>query len=240
MKKLILAVAVAGVFAGGVAHAQEAASPHSFTGNFTLATDYRFRGVSQTDREPAVQGGFDYEHSSGFYVGNWNSNVDFAKSIEMDLYAGYKFAITEDFGMDVGALYYYYPGGMRADGINYNTTELYVAGSYKWLTAKYSHAISDNVFGVANARGSSYLQLDAAIPLAEKVNLNLHVGKTDTKNATGDADYADYAVGVDYDLGFATVALTVYDTDKDDKFSSAGTGKKVAGSGAVFSISKSF
>ncbi|MDQ7969439.1 MAG: TorF family putative porin [Oxalicibacterium faecigallinarum] len=239
MKKLILAVAVAGAFAGGVAHAQEAASPHSFTGNFTLASDYRFRGVSQTDKSPAVQGGFDYEHSSGFYVGNWNSNIDFAKSIEMDLYAGYKFAITEDFGMDVGVLYYYYPGTKRDGGTNYNTQELYVAGSYKWLTAKYSQAISKTVFGYDDARGSNYLELGAAIPLAEKVNLNLHVGKTNMKNYSGDDDYLDYSIGVDYDLGFATVALTAYDTDKDNAYST-GTSKKVAGSGAVFSISKSF
>src|SRR5690606_3470886 len=127
MKKLILAAAVAGVF-GGVAHAQEATPEHSFSGNFTVATDYRFRGISQTDKEPALQGGFDYEHSSGFYAGNWNSNIDFAKSIEMDFYTGYKWAINDNFGMDVGALYYYYPGAKRAGDGDINTTELYVSG----------------------------------------------------------------------------------------------------------------
>ncbi|MBS0309234.1 MAG: hypothetical protein JSS58_09715, partial [Proteobacteria bacterium] len=77
MKKMILSAAVLAAFATP-AFAQQAAapaSPHTFTGNVTVATDYRFRGISQTFKQPTVQGGFDYSHSSGFYLGNWNSNV---------------------------------------------------------------------------------------------------------------------------------------------------------------------
>ena len=135
MKKLILAVAVMGAFAG-VANAQETATPeHSFAANVSAVTDYRFRGISQTFNQPALQGGFDYSHSSGFYVGNWNSNVIgnvfTDASIERDLYAGYKFAITPDFAADVGALYYYYPGAETAAGVSYNTTEMYGAITYQ-------------------------------------------------------------------------------------------------------------
>ena len=98
MKKLIIAVAVMGAFAGSMAHAEDVIPEHSFTANVSLVSDYRFRGVSQTFKQPAIQGGFDYVHSSGFYVGNWNSNVSGNSftdgSIEMDLYGGYKFNIT--------------------------------------------------------------------------------------------------------------------------------------------------
>ena len=80
---------------------------------------------SATNRKPAIQGGFDYAHSAGFYLGNWNSNVDSAfangSNIEMDFYGGYKSAMAA-FGFDVGVLNYYYPGTGKPAA---NTTELY-------------------------------------------------------------------------------------------------------------------
>ena len=85
----------------------------TFTGNAGLFSDYRFRGFTQTDYKPAFQGGFDFAHKSGFYLGNWNSNVEQAlyngASLEMDFYGGYKHTFG-DFGLDVGVIYYYYPG----------------------------------------------------------------------------------------------------------------------------------
>lgn len=249
MKKLILAVAVMGAFAG-VANAQEAAPAtpeHSFTGNLTVATDYRFRGISQTFKEPTVQGGFDYAHSSGFYVGNWNSNVSGTSftdgSIEMDLYAGYKFAITPDFTADVGALYYYYPGAFNGStNQKYNTTELYVAGTYKWFTLKYSNAVSD-FFAAPNSDGSDYLELNAAFEVADKTTLGFHVGHQNVKNVA-DADYTDYKVSLSRDFGFATIGLAVVGTDADKTFYSAtnnaGKSKKLGDTTAVLSISKAF
>ena len=103
MKKLLLASAAAAAFATSVAQAQAPAPTpeHTLTGNMTIATDYRFRGISQTFGEgffkpgPAIQGGIDYSHSSGLYLGNWNSNVSGnqfpnGSSIEMDFYGGWK------------------------------------------------------------------------------------------------------------------------------------------------------
>ena len=95
--------------------AEEApASEHTLTGNFGLFSSYRFRGIDQTSGKPALQGGFDYSHASGFYAGNWNSNVSSGAgypegNLEMDFYGGYK-ASFGNFGIDVGGLYYYYPG----------------------------------------------------------------------------------------------------------------------------------
>ena len=75
MRKTLLATAVAAAAAmPGLASAQ-ASSPHSITGNLSIVSDYRFRGISQTFVQPAIQGGIDYSHKSGFYLGNWNSNV---------------------------------------------------------------------------------------------------------------------------------------------------------------------
>jgi uncharacterized protein (TIGR02001 family) len=77
-------------------------------------SSYRFRGIDQTYGQPALQGGIDYSHESGIYVGNWNSNVNsgagFAEgNLEMDFYGGWKKSFG-DFGLDLGAIYYYYPG----------------------------------------------------------------------------------------------------------------------------------
>ena len=107
-----------------LAHAQSAAPAAAapapdwtVTGNLSLASDYRFRGISQTNKQPAISGGFDVAHSSGFYIGNWNSNIDSdffqGANIEMDFYGGYKGTLA-DFGYDLGAIYYYYPGSGRA------------------------------------------------------------------------------------------------------------------------------
>src|SRR5262249_16066392 len=143
MKKMLLAAFAAVVVAiPTLAQAQAAAAPEAaasapapdwtITGNATLVTDYRFRGISQTNKRPAFPGGFDIGHKSGFYVGNWNSNVDSGlyngANIEMDFYGGFK-ATTGDFSWDVGALYYYYPGS-GSDSIpgapKIDNTELYI------------------------------------------------------------------------------------------------------------------
>ena len=86
---------------------------YTVTGNLGIFSDYRFRGISQTNKLPAIQGGVDLALKNGLYLGNWNSNVDSTMyngaSIEMDFYGGYK-ATFGDFGLDVGGIYYYYPG----------------------------------------------------------------------------------------------------------------------------------
>lgn len=95
--------------------AAEPASPHTLTGNVAAVSDYRFRGVSPTYRHPAIQGGFDYVHDSGFYLGNWNSSIS-ANSynngarLEVDLYGGYRFQVAKNLSDDVGVIHYLYPG----------------------------------------------------------------------------------------------------------------------------------
>src|SRR3954471_5860803 len=150
MRKLVVPLALAASsFISSSANAQQAApAPSPVTGNITLASEYRFRGIDQTAGKPAIQGGFDYSHASGVYLGNWNSNVNQGAgfpggNIEMDFYGGYKHAFG-DFGIDVGAIYYYYPGSDAAligpanpnsSKINSGTVhniEGYVGASWKW------------------------------------------------------------------------------------------------------------
>lgn len=232
MKKIILSAAVIAVCMSS-AFAQDVAveSPHSFTANVTVASDYRFRGYSQTAEEPTIQGGFDYAHASGFYIGNWNSNVSSSLftdgSIEMDLYAGYAWDLTPDVGADVGVLHYYYPG---TTGTDFDTTELYLKGTYKGFYAKYSHSLTD-LFGVADSEGSGYLDLGAEFEIADKTALKLHVGHQKVRH-NGDLDYTDYSVGVTRDFGFATAGLTYVDTDV--------SGDDIADGTVVFSLAKSF
>jgi uncharacterized protein (TIGR02001 family) len=182
MRKLALAAAVAAVFASPVAvstaYAQAAAAPasdHTFTGNMTIGSDYRFRGISQTFKGPTIQGGIDYSHSSGFYVGNWNSNVsglayNNGNNIEMDFYGGWKKSFG-DFGIDLGALYYYYDsarytgtnmGGATNTNGRYDNGELYIGGSWKWLSAKYSYAVTD-YFGLKGDMARNFFTKDCTM-----------------------------------------------------------------------------
>jgi uncharacterized protein (TIGR02001 family) len=159
MRKLLLAAAVAGAFASPVAvtSAQaQAASPHTLTGNINFVSDYRFRSISQTYRGPALQGGFDYSHSSGLYAGTWASNVSGnqytnGNGLEWDFYGGWKKELFKDFTVDLGLLYYWYPnakynnstGAANSPTGSFNNTELYIGATWKWFTLKYNHSTSD-------------------------------------------------------------------------------------------------
>jgi uncharacterized protein (TIGR02001 family) len=255
--------------------AEEPASPHTLTGNVGLFSQYIFRGLTQTDEEPAIQGGMDYSHSSGFYLGFWGSNISFLKenftnaagvagqydqggSLELDLYGGFKGPIGQtDFTYDLGALYYYYPGE-PTDILSNNgpcvigsescpdadTLEVYAGLGWKWLSAKLWYSVLDDTFGFPDADGTYYLDLTAAIPIAETgLTLGLHYGRQEYDGdvpGTGISyddflSYSDYRVSLAYDLGKvaqlfkATEVGAMYtDTSGDDvcgygKFTQTGT-----------------
>jgi uncharacterized protein (TIGR02001 family) len=214
-------------------------APSPFTANIAVTTKYKFRGQDQGNTNwfsPAVQGGFDWSQN-GFYVGNWNSNVSFSNAaIEMDFYGGYKGEIAKDLGYDVGVLQYYYPQKNKI--VQFNTTELYGALSWQWLSLKYSHTISKDYFAIGESqqqaafnndgigigrpkgRNTGYLDLSANFPLVDKWTLNGHLGYTryasDLRNASdGITDlsvpnFYDYKIGVTYDLGSGFAAAAAY------------------------------
>ena len=224
MRKTLIAAAVLGALSvPGVVLAEDApaAAPSPFTGNVTLASEYMYRGIGQTNRKPAIQGGFDYAHPSGFYVGTWGSSISWlgdagygSYNLEWDVYGGYKFEAAKDVTVDIGGLQYYYPGerATAADGwANPNTFEVYGAVSYKWITAKYSHSTT-NLFGFADSKNSGYFDLSANYDLGDGLALQGHVGHQTVKNF-GDASYTDYKIGITKDVGFGVVGLAYIDTN---------------------------
>jgi uncharacterized protein (TIGR02001 family) len=244
MRKTLLATALAAATAIPTLALAQSSSPHSITGNMSIVSDYRFRGISQTFVQPAIQGGIDYSHKSGFYLGNWNSNVSGNSfvdgTIEMDVYGGFKFPVGP-VTLDVGLLQYLYPGAESA-GVKYDTLEGYIGASWKWLTLKYSITL-DDYFGVANSDGSGYLDLGASFELAPKLMLVAHVGSQTVENASA-LDYVDYKIGVTYDLNGWVLGATYIDTDVSDATytftNNAGKSEDLADGTLVLSVSKSF
>jgi uncharacterized protein Gcw-chp len=279
MRKSVLSLAVtAAIAVPGIAAAQApapAASP--VTGNMTIASDYRFRGISQTYKGPAIQGGVDYAHSSGLYLGNWNSNVSSVlftggSAIEMDFYGGWKKSFG-DLGMDVGYLLYHYPnaewnsrGGSTAGSKSFDNQELYLAGSWKWITAKVNYAISD-YFGVnreqalggywvnrdtgaaldptgsrGNSKGSYYLDLTATYPVNDKFSVVGHYGSLKVKHYS-ELDYHDWKLGATYDLSGWVLGAAYVDTNAKKEWYYLDGAKGVRDLGKstiVLSVSKTF
>lgn len=214
-----------------VSHAPVAVAGDSpFSANVGLFSDYAFRGISQTTENPAIQGGFDYAHDSGFYAGVWASNVRsdwYAGSIEMDGYFGYGGSIG-DFGYDVGYLRYQYP-----DQDDQNTNEFHIGASYKWLTAKIHY--SPDYF---NADKAFYYEAGAEIPLPAEITLGLHVGKTDYRDI--DADYVDYKVSLAKEFGGFDFSLAYVDTDISKSEAGDNEFYKQVDSRVIFGVAKSF
>jgi uncharacterized protein (TIGR02001 family) len=284
MKKSLLAVALATAFAlpaqaADAPAAPEAKSPHTLTGNVSLYSSYRFRGIDQTFGRPALQGGVDYSHESGIYLGNWNSNVNsgagFAEgNLEMDFYGGYKTSFG-DFGFDLGLLHYYYPGSSARplSGSNHkhpsarsngavNNTEVYVGVSWKFLSLKYSYALSD-YFDLPDSDGTGYLDLSASYDLGNGWGINGHVGHLYANDysyefTTGSRSisYTDWKVGVTKDVNGWLFGLAYVGTNANGNCSKAefycftnslnkngnlGSDDKDAGRGvAVLSVTKTF
>ena len=197
-------------FSSVPAIAQEATPEHQISYNAAITSDYRYRGLSQTSFDPALQGGADYVHGpTGLYVGTWLSTIKWTKdlggdgNIEWDLYAGKRGQLGETVTYDVGGLYYFYPD----NGLNpsANTFELYGRLGFGPAYVKYSRSTT-NLFGTANSKGSGYLDVGADIDVGNGFLLNLHAGRQEVRH-NSQYSYTDYKVGVTKDFGVATVSL---------------------------------
>ena len=202
LQKTAISAAAVALLAGltsVAAFAEDAPAPEvsPITANVTVVNDYRYRGIDQSNGKPAIQGGFDYAHESGLYIGNWNSSISWvgdnfktsggvatSAPIEMDFYGGFKKElIGEGFASDIGVLQYYYPNSGLALGsqqANPNTTEIYAAQNFTFgaLTgfAKVSYAVS-TLFGTINSTGSYYPDLTVNYDTGVfGIALNGHVG----------------------------------------------------------------
>jgi uncharacterized protein (TIGR02001 family) len=220
MIKSRIAIAGALLAAAGVANAGE------FSVTPTIASDYDWRGYSQTNpnldgdfaSDPAFQLGLNYGFDNGFYVGAWGSNVDFGPgdpSVEVDVFAGYAGGDSESgIGYDVGLNYYTYPSASSI-----NTIEAYAGISHGMFSGKLW--ITDDYFN--SGKSAVYTEANMAYPLPSNVSLLAHVGYSFGKNFSQyNGEYLDYSVGVGYDINNFAVALKYIDTDisgwQDDKF----------------------
>jgi uncharacterized protein (TIGR02001 family) len=230
----------------GTAHAQDAkveATPDNVISyNVGVVSDYRFRGLSQSRLDPALQGGVDYTHTpSGFYAGTWLSTIKWTKDapggggdVEVDLYGGKRGEIVKDVSYDVGGLYYIYPkNGLETSA---NTFELYGQVGFGPAYIKYSHALTDT-FGTADSKNSGYVDVGVNYDVYDGYMLNLHAGHQNIKN-NGDFSYNDYKIGVTKDFGIVTVSLAAIKADTSAYVSP--TGKNLGKTGAILTVSKTF
>jgi uncharacterized protein (TIGR02001 family) len=251
MHKIAAALATALALSALPALAQAQDSALSF--NLAAVTDYRYRGISQTRFDPALQGGADLALPGGFYLGTWLSTIRWIKNwkgdadVEWDVYGGYKGELGKELGYDIGVLGYVYPGAVTdawtANGFrNPNTAEVYAALSYGPGTIKYSHSLT-NLFGTPDSKQSGYLDLSASFDVAGFA-VTPHVGYQHVRHAS-DFSYTDYALTVSKELaGFVlSAALVGADTRSINgvkAYASPANGKDLGRAALVLGIKKTF
>ncbi|CAD7337634.1 hypothetical protein FIM10_12255 [Sphingomonadales bacterium 56] len=248
MRKSILGLSAVALAALSVpALAQDEPTPElTVTGNAAVVSDYRFRGISQTDKRFALQGGITVTHESGFYVSTWGSSIDdyvaAGSDQELDLIAGY----SRTFGaatVDVGVLYYYYPG---SGGANTDFVEPYasIKGTFGPATAKLSAAYAPksralSVDGGLTREDNLYVAGDLAASVPNTpLGVSAHLGHSFGPSylTIGD-EYTDWSIGATYTWSHLTFGVSYVDTDKSLYSPS---GRNVSKAGVVGSITASF
>lgn len=262
MKKLKASLLLSTLVLSGAALAQaKPAEPDwTVTGNATVITDYRFRGFTQTDFGPALQGGIDIAHKSGFYLGNWNSNVLSGAfngaSLEMDFYGGYK-GTAGPLGFDVGAIHYAYPrsGRTPAGSSKVDNTEIYGGLSHGPFSGKLFYATSDYFATGPLARstkGTTYLDLNYSQDFSGWI-VGAHYGLLTLKandqfpDALGnplDKRVSDYKLSLGRDIGNGFV-LTGAVVGTSEKYyfgtgSASGQGGGAGKTALLLSLGKTF
>jgi len=224
-RSALIAIFSAALCNAAGAHAEKAA-PSPITGNVAVTSDYVFRGLTQSWGRPAIQGGADYSVANGFATGFWASSISNASypggAMELDLYASYGRAFGNGWSWRAGLYGYVYPGGdldranPRLPSRSFDTLEANAALGWKWFTLKYNRAVTD-YFGAdveqgyrGDSSGTTYLQLDAALPLRGAWSLALHAGRTHytttlaapLASGANNPDYSDFGATLKYQ--FAT------------------------------------
>ncbi len=226
LNKLSVLVASSVLLASASTTAMAEGSAWETSGNVALSSEYVWRGVGQSDSDPAISGGFDIGHESGFYLGTWASNVDYDDdaSIEIDYYVGFGGDIGDSgFSYDVGGLYYDFPSE------DYDAFEVYGFLSYGFISAGISYSL--DLFDADDQEDNVYYQLDASHDIGS-FTVAAGIGYWDLD--ASDDDYTNYYLGVSTEFAGLGLDLTYYDTD-DDGEDFSGTDNDTV----VFTISKS-
>lgn len=191
----------------GAANAQVSAT-------VTLASDYDFRGISQSATDPALQASLDYATDNGWYAGAWASNVDFGDDTdyEINLYTGFAGGDEDGLFWDAGLIYYAFP-----DSSEYDFPEIYAGIGYGWLDGKLWYAQDYGGDETDGDTSAFYLEGNATFALPRDFSLQLHVGLSTGDywdDAFGD-DLIDYSIGVGYTRGNFEFALKYIDAETD-------------------------
>ncbi|MFT5330828.1 MAG: hypothetical protein ACI9TB_000553 [Parasphingorhabdus sp.] len=216
------AILLASTAAPAFAQDEEAESTSSITisGNAAVTSDYRFRGVSLSGGDIAIQGGIDISHESGFYIGTWGSSLEGKINpyggVELDVYGGWSGEVTSGVTVDVGLLYYLYPNGVKGVDLDYFEPYASVAATIgpveatvgvAWAPKQDSLGNDDNLY--------LYTDLSAGIPNTP-ITLNGHLGYTKGALAppllagTADDSGLDYSVGADWAITGNLTASIMY------------------------------
>jgi len=265
--ELLSSFAISSVYA-----ADDVPEASPLTVNGTVTNDYRYRGISQSNLQPAIQGGIDYVHNSGFYLGNWNSSVNWtansativaggknvSTTVEVDFYAGYKYAWSTGFTADIGVVQYYYPTDNPTSNPTgflqtTNTTEIYAAQNFTFDAftgfLKFSYAVTP-LFGEPNSAGSNYTDLTINYDTRWwGLSLNAHVGyqyvagnlaEVRASN-NGVYSYTDWKLGVTKDFGNDLSATLSYVATNAKNYAYVNSNSANLGrAGLMISVSKSF
>lgn len=206
MRNLSVLAAIGLMSASGLAQAEVSST-------WALTSDYDFRGFTQTEEDPALQGSIDFATDNGWYIGAWASNVDFGPgdpNLEVDLYTGFSGGTEDGLGWDVGLIYYSFPSES-----DFNYPEIYGGLSYGIVSGKLWYS---NDFNNTD-ESAIYLEGGVDVPLPNNFSVNAHAGYTDgdgVETAFGLSNYLDYSVGVGYTAGNFDLELKYVDTDVDD------------------------
>jgi uncharacterized protein (TIGR02001 family) len=247
---LLAAIGVSSAFAqtaapaAPAAPAAAAAPENTLSFNVGVVTDYRYRGISQSRLKPAAQGGIDFSHASGAYIGTWASTIQWVKDsggksdLELDIYGGYK-GNAGPVAYDVGVLTYVYPSNGLP--VSANTTEIYGAGTIGPATLKYSHALT-NTFGFAGSKNSGYLDLTANFDMGSGFTLAPHVGhQRIAGTGNGIYSYTDYSLTLTKDFGNGVaLSAAVVGSDAKDGLYVTPAGKNTGKNGVVVGLKYSF
>lgn len=258
IKTLSAATVVLSVATAAFAQAKPPEPDFTLSYNVGATTDYRYRGISQSAKKPAVQGGVDFAMKNGLYAGAWASTITWIKDstanpnntkgpLEVDLFGGYKGEFSKDVAYDVGALQYWYVGNtLKNASANADTLELYGAVTVGGIaTAKYSHSLT-NLFGAAvpgtHSKNSGYLDLSATFDVGNGWSIVPHLGHQNIKNFTS---YKDYSLTVNKDIDGLVLSAAFIGTNIKSKTGAPatlpGSGTKDLGKdGVVLSIKKTF
>ena len=215
-QKLVQACAAGALLSASFASMNVALAdgPHSVSANIGVVSNYMWRGITQSDDQPAVQGGLDYAHESGFYAGTWVSNIDWGTpdpNYELDLYLGYGGAINDDFSYDVSAIYYAYPDGRESD-----FAEIGASGTFKWFTLGIAYTVfGENDGGLYDDGDIYYYGSFDYGDLPYGLSFNLRAGYTDYRHdevwngpSKESYDYWNYGASISKDAGdFGTFSL---------------------------------